>query len=336
MTPEEEVNKITKLRTKVRHIDQLKYDPNNIRLSHIKIDDERIIENYLLKVGSISDLEKEIVMDKTITTPLVILEDNTVLEGNRRLCACRQIIKKINKNEYSGLKKENFELIQCRIIPDSISQVGRSMYLITIHLRKKKAWRLFNRSKYIHDLHDKHGWSKTDLSKRLGITRPTLDKTIKSCQLTLEYKKLYGLNDNEWYKKYSYFWQLFTTKDLKKISDDEKKILEYMEWIFFDKFKIYQEVRKLPDILKNESAFKTFKNVSSQNDRGKSFRYALHILDQCTPELADPLFKKINKMSELFQNMSHSDVIKIQNDQNKMRIIGRLSKSINSLVQIRS
>lgn len=331
INPEDVVRTISDAPIITRHIDLLKYDPKNIRLAHLSTNDENTFERHLLKIGTVSKLERDIIFDRVVSEPLIILKNDVVIEGNRRLCACRQIVKKIIEGKYVNLNKNDFEYLKCKVIPDNLPPEGVSLYLLTAHLRMKKAWQLFNRAKYIHDLHIEHKWSKNKLSERLGISKPTVYKMIKAHDLTMKYKQHYGLSDNVWYKKYSYFWQLLTTKGLEEIVQNNKKILEYMEWIFFNKFKAYQEVRKLPYIMKNKRAFEVFKDtVGDDVDHGKSFRYAIQILDDVNPELADPLFKKIEKMSNLFEKMPHTQINKINLDSNKMRMIERLRDTLNS------
>ena len=326
MKPEDEVKYITNLEEDLVNIDDLKYDEKNPRLAHL--DDPTKFEHHLIKVGNVSELVQELILDKVMLESLVIDKNNVVIEGNRRLAACKQLIKKIDQGLYKELDRKNFSYLRCKKIPSKISNEGTVMYLITVHMRSKKPWKLFNRANYIYKLHSKHGWSKNKISMKLNITRPTLDKTLKSHSLTIKYKIRYGSSDNNWSKKYSYFWQLLTTKGLKEIASDEDKIVKYMEWVYMDKFKIYQEVRKLPDIIKHRAAFKEFKNIDSSNDRGKSFRFALQVLDQENPALTNPKFKKIDTMSNMFRNMSHTDIKKIKSDTRKMRIVERLSESI--------
>ena len=326
MKPEEEVKYITNLDEDLIDIDDLKYDEKNPRLSHL--DDPTKFEHHLIKVGNISELVHQFILDKVMLEPLVVDKNNVVIEGNRRLAACKQLIKKIDQGLHKDLVRKNFSELRCKKIPNKISKEGTVMYIITVHMRNKKPWQLFNRADYIFKLKNKHSWSKNKISMKLNITRPTLDKILKSHSLTMKYKIRYGDSDNNWSKKYSYFWQLYTTKGLKEVTSNVDSISNYMEWVYMDKFKIYQEVRKLPDIMKHSAAFKEFKNIDSINDRGKSFRFALQILDRENPALTNPKFKKIDAMSNMFLNMSHTDIKKIKADTRKMRIIERLSESI--------
>ena len=68
-------------------ITELKFDVQNIRLAHLKFD-EKQIKTKLSEIGSIDELEDQIIVAGTVLEPLVVREkDNVVIEGNRRLAS---------------------------------------------------------------------------------------------------------------------------------------------------------------------------------------------------------------------------------------------------------
>ena len=314
-------------------VNKLKFDVENIRLAHLQFNEVQI-EAKLNEIGSIDELVDQIIAAGTILEPLVVREqDNVVIEGNRRLAACKKILERINNDELRELSKSNFNSVKCKIIPKSIDSVYLALYLVSIHVKTKKPWQLFNRAHHIHDLYKIHGLTYDVIAEYGFMSKTTIERTIRCYKLTKKYGKKFP-KDDEWFKKYSYFWQLNTSKELYEFRQNSSNIEKYMNWINDNKFKMYQEVRDLPKILSNKEAYYTFVNcVEPEGGRGNSFHDAIRIVEKTDPGLTNRNFKIIRQTINIVKQFTRQDIRSIKNDTGKLDYIKELSNEINIFVK---
>ena len=333
MSEEEQFMSISNAVIQKMDITKLKFDVKNIRLGHLKFNEEQT-EKKLNEIANIDELVDQIVAAGTILEPLIIREsDNVVIEGNRRLAACKIILKKIDDGDLISLSKRTFSNIKCKIIPKSIDSVYVALYLVSIHVKTKKPWKLFNRAYYIYNLHKIHGLSYEKIVEYGFMSKTTIERTIRCYRLTKEYNQRFP-DDDEWFKKYSYFWQLNTSTGLYEFRQDSSNIDKYMDWIYENKFKMYQDVRDLPKILSNSEAFRTFLAfIEPEGGRGFSFKSAMHIVEKTDPGLTNKNFKIIKNTINIVKQFTRQDIQTIKKDSGRLNYIKELAREINIFVK---
>lgn len=334
---EPEFKYITESKTLKLALDELIFDQTNVRLAHLNPKSDEI-EELLLKIGDIEELVDQIIATQRVLEPLIVRpnqndEKYVVIEGNRRLAACRLILKRMAEGKYSHLKTENISKIKCRVLSEDVTDKSLALYIVFLHVKTKKPWQLFNRAKYIHDLNKIYHLSYDDIASYGFMSKSTVERTNKCYNKTLEYHKKFK-DDDIWFKKYSYFWQLYSSKTLFEFRQDEKNIEDYMKWIYERKFKMYHNVRDLAKIISNPSAFQIFKNTKElDTERGISFQNAMKIVEKNDPGLTDKKFKIIKNTISLFQNLTRTDIAKINNDPNRIEYIRKLYVELTSFLQ---
>ena len=57
-------------------------------------------------------------------------------------------------------------------------------------------------------------------------------------------------------------------------------MLEFTSWLSDKKFRNHTQIKDLPDIMSDPSAFTAFKKISSKRISGESYKQAMDILDK--------------------------------------------------------
>lgn len=318
-------------------INDLKFDLNNIRLSHLKIKNVQDLEKKLEEIGNIEQLKNRIISAKTVFEPLIVNSKYTVLEGNRRLAACRSIIKEWQdnpaqfNNNYPGLDPKQFSELRCKVLSENIDTTAIAIYLISTHMRVKKPWQLFNRAIYLYKLYNDYKWTYDEIASQGFMSKATAIKTVICYKYTMNYKKKYGHEDDSWSKKYIYFWQLLTNKNLSKFKNDDVNVEKFTSWIGDKKFKNHTQIKDLPHILNDHDAKKIFFKSSSKHSPGLSYRRALEVLKKNDPAVTDKTFKSIKKMIISIQDLTRHDITNICKNSRKKNYILELKIEISQL-----
>ena len=164
-----------KIQTRIVEIDifKLKYWKENPRVNAIikqkyksnDISDEEI-EKELWEKESVKELYKEIERHGGLIDEILV-KDNTVLEGNSRLCAYRHLYLNADKrkNENELLK---WSLIRARIIPDDTSDQVVFSILGTWHIKGKAQWDTYEKAAYLKRMHTDYGSSYEDIAASIN------------------------------------------------------------------------------------------------------------------------------------------------------------------------
>lgn len=306
------------------HIEKLKHDPENVRLKHLKSKPSQTkIQQVLREVGNTSELKHQILAEGVVYEPLVVNYENTVLEGNRRLVALKDIMRDIEQNKLQGYDILKLKKVKCRKLAKNVSKKAIDIYLATIHVRAKKPWKLFNRAKHIFQLSKVHHLSYNDIAARVGMAKSTIQRAIICYQLVLDYSNRY-IDDKEWFNKYSYFEELFKRKDLVDFREHENNLTKFAKWVHDKKFHDYQDLRKLNLVMLDGTAYEEFEK--------HNFDAALRALEKNDPSISDKDFKGIKNTIEICRNLSRTELIDIKSNPSKMRMIYQLEAELKSLV----
>ena len=336
MSKKIEIASIASIPVKKIPLSKLEFDLDNARfLPDDEITSEKAYET-LCKIGNIVDLAKEIVGMNGIIDPLLIIKKKSkyiVKEGNRRLAACTYILNNETKSEFADFSISKIKTIPCKIVPNTYKEVDIRILLLSIHIRVKYDWRLFNRAHYIIELRDKFGKTNEEIANYGVMSKSTVLKTTIAYNMTLKYKKRYK-DDETWSTKYSYFYQLYTSKKLEEFRHSKSNLSNFLDWVHDKKFKDYQDVRDFHKIINNNAAYSVFKNtVKSLDDytRGTSFKEALKIVEGQDPGLVDKNFKIFKKSIDVINQLTRKDIINIRKDENKIKYVKTLHDNIRSL-----
>lgn len=151
-----------------------------------------------------------------LVEPLIVRKNNRddiyeVLEGNRRLAACRMILKKARDSKREDLINR-FLSLSCEIVPENFPESHIFALLGTLHITGKLKWESFATASYIKRRFDsfiREGFSEDialqSAGNEFGIKKPTVNKCIAIINL-MKYAK------EKERDKYSFYKVLVTNK----------------------------------------------------------------------------------------------------------------------------
>ena len=232
----------------------IKLDPENIRLRHIteKLS-EAEIEKYLLDEEDVRLTMKEIIIDKQIHEPLLVSEIENgkyiVKEGNRRLVALRAITKGIITGKIKGFEKDHFDIVSIQVLHgsphDILKRIGQ------MHVSGKKEWKAHHKASVIFELRETYNDTIETIADTLGMQPTKVKQAYQAFEATTRYGKRFP-NDKRYVNKYSYFAELYQSRDLKNwIDQDPTNMDTFIGWVGNNKLiNSYGGVRALKKIIK--------------------------------------------------------------------------------------
>lgn len=191
----------------VKHIDRMILDPNNYRfidrpdykvVPNEEVADARVQQrtlNFIL--GKNQENVKDLISSFTTNGFLDIDQIQVkpvgdkylVLEGNRRTATLKYLYEEYKKgNDVGKLTEADFKSVNLVEIADE----DPVQHLITMglhHISGKKRWSAVNESQLIADLMEKHHLSEDEVCEKLGISKYTLRRNIRTLSLIEQYKE---------------------------------------------------------------------------------------------------------------------------------------------------
>jgi hypothetical protein len=306
-------------------LDDIKLDPLNVRFLHIskKLTDKEV-EEIIWKEADTQELYKQILSAGGLFQEPVLNSRLVVIEGNRRVVCLRKLKQEANKGELPGIAKGQFDKVNCKVLPEGTSPQIIDIFLATIHVKGKKPWNAFNKAKHIFNLHELRGLSYDDLAKKLGMSKPTIIRAVEVYSATENYGKKYT-DDQEWFRKFTYFDELYKRKDLGVFRKDLKNLEKFENWVYHKKLDDVREVRKLALLMQDNDAIKEFEK--------KGFDAAMNILGSKDPSINSSEFKKIKEVIAVIRNLPRKELSVTVNDTSRLGLLGSLKKEVDSLLK---
>lgn len=321
----QDAERIANAKTTAVLVDSIKLDPSNVRFLHIskKLTDKEI-EEIIWKESDTQELYKQILSAGGLYQEPVLNSKFTVIEGNRRIVCLRKLKQEANNGKLQGISKGHFDKVNCKVLPEETSLQVIDIFLATIHVKGKKPWNAFNKAKHIYNLHELRGLSYDDLSKKLGMGKVTVIRAVEVYTATEKYGNKYR-DDEEWFRKFTYFDELYKRKDLREFTKDSKNLEKFENWVYHKKLDDVREVRKLALILQDNDATKEFEK--------KGFDVAMSVIASKDPSINSSEFKKIKETIDVLRNLPRKELSKTVNDSSRLNLLSSLKKEIDSLLK---
>ena len=228
----------------------LHFDIKNPRLRHLgQLRSEDDVETFLWKEPSTRTLFREIEYTQGLSAPLLINEDGTVREGNRRLVCLRKLISKIRDGN-SDIPLFKIDRVPCYVLPRNTPEEDIALYLTLEHVTGKKEWRPINQAAHVYDLHNVYGLSFSQISTTIGRPQSYIKLMERAYTATLRYHALFPF-DNAWMGKYSYFLEAYKSQQTSHWLSIEGNLERLMKWIETGRISKGREVRNLQLIINN-------------------------------------------------------------------------------------
>jgi hypothetical protein len=318
-------NVIERAVTKLLPLSELKLDPENVRLKHLKkaLSQEEI-EDYFWNQKATNELLAQIKAARGLYQDPIVTPEGIVKEGNRRLVCLRKLQKQAHAGELQDISPTLFDNVKCTVLPANATDEEISLLLATIHVRGKKAWDSFNKAEMLAHLHKDLDVSYDSLSKELGMSKMTLIRLIKAHDVTIQYSEKYP-EDSDWYNNFAILEELFKRRDLKDWRDKPANLILFFSWIHEKKLFNHKQVRDLYKILNEKTASRIFEE--------EDFDKAIDYLNSVDPTIEDSDFRKISHTIKTLRSFDRKAIVKIINDPARMKMLQNLRYEINSLLR---
>lgn len=172
------------------------------------------METKLCECDDVKELRDSIEKNGGLTVPIIVC-NNVVIEGNRRLAAYRMLSKKDSKK---------WACIPAEILPDDVPESAILIYLGQIHIVGQKDWAPFEQAGFLYRSLKTTGMDVKGLSESTGLKTSTVKKMVSIYEFMIE-------NDDQESKHWSYYEQYLSNraiKDARKINKklDEKIVID--------------------------------------------------------------------------------------------------------------
>jgi hypothetical protein len=308
-------------------LEKLKLDISNVRYQHIdKTLNEEEIEKEIWKEADTVRLYEQIKSTKGLYEKPIIDSGYNVHEGNRRVVCLRRLKREAHTGTLPGFGEKFFDKVECEQLLPGTTEEQIKLLLASIHVKGKKPWPTFNRAKQIYELHNApFNHSYDYLTAQLGMGKTTVIRAVAVYEQTKRYHDNYP-EDNEWYRKYTYFDELYKKRDLKEFTEMQENVDMFARWITEKKFSNdVRLVRNLGEVLKSKDAFNIFEK--------KDMRAAMDFLNRNNPAVKSREFKKIAELTTIIQGMSRKEILKTARDPNRRKMIVKLRTELDALLR---
>ncbi len=308
-------------------IEKLRLDPSNVRFNHIPgpLSDKQL-EDEIWKEDDTRNLMKSIQASKGLVEPPLVFKENgdyTTKEGNRRLVALRKLKEAVDNGDIEDFPTDYFGRIPVEVIPKKISSVEMDLVLAILHVSGKNEWDALNKASHIYKLHREKGLTYEQISGYLGTSKSTIVRSMDAFEECQKYLQKYK-NDPVGIRRFTYFDEFFKKTYLKNKSKLNRSFLEkFGQWLSSGKFKTHRDVRKLPDILDDPDALKSFEKGTIED--------SVKTLYSKFPQLGGSLWESVASTTDELRNMSRSEVQALSSDPIKRQLFNSMLKEAQSI-----
>lgn len=167
------------------------------------------MEAKLCECDDVRDLRDSIEENGGLTVPIVVC-NNVVIEGNRRLAAYRMLAKK---------NPEKWAYIPAEILPDDVPESAILIYLGQIHIVGQKDWAPFEQAGFLYRSLKTTGMTVKELSESTGLKSTAVQKMVSVYEFMIK-------NDDQESKHWSYYEQYLSNRAIKKARETNEKLDE--------------------------------------------------------------------------------------------------------------
>jgi hypothetical protein len=317
-------------------LEQLRLDPMNVRFKHLAKElPETEIERYIWEEEDARTLYKQIKSSGGLTEAPVVLraaeKQFLVKEGNRRIVCLRRLSKEAHDgklakegNKYS---KEHFDLVQCIVLPPDLSQKDLDSLIGTRHVSGPKEWATLNRAWHVYEMYNRDNMDYDEIRVVLGFGKGTVIRMVKAFEKTMEYGHKHP-QDKQWFRKFTYFDELFKKPDLRGwIDTDPANVETFIDWIAKEKFNDVRDVRILPEILADPDAIKIFRATDGDITKARE------ALSRKDPSISSQTFATVKKTIETLRSIPRSEFLQTANDASRVKLLKDLRTEVDSILE---
>lgn len=299
-------------------VSQLRYYEDNPRIYSLVAEknlkgDQAGIQNELWNLSTTHKLFQDVKANGGLIDE-VIVSDDRVLEGNRRLCVYRKLAEVASTPE----EQERWSRIPARVITVPISQEDIFRLLGTLHIKGKAEWSPFEQAGFLYRRRHESHKSDDELCAEINLARHNVLSMLKAYELMVAN----GVNNQE---KFSYFLEYAKNQKFANLRAKQPDIeATVVQMIKDDMIPRAEAVRRLPEILSDKKAKKSF------IERKAEFEDALAVANERNPEQVDGFYRTLHQAREKLRDAPIVQIVEdIREDHNKRSKIHYFFKQVD-------
>jgi hypothetical protein len=259
-------------------------------------------------------LYQRIKKDGNVNEPVLVYKNYTI-EGNTRLAVVRKLY-----GESKGQEKQNWGMVPCRVIEETLSDKEIDQILSDVHIKKKRDWDPYELACWLSEMKEE-GRTLSEIHEITGMAPNKISDYITAFR---EMQK----KDEQDPKKFSVYYETLRQPVVK---DAIKSGLPIMD-VVSNKYKKGElngaiDFRNLSRILKSKKATKYL------IEKDVTLERATEIAVMENPEEGDPLLKRISELTEDLKDIEHTKVREIKNDSIRRKIFLDLKKQVDEICE---
>lgn len=308
----------------------VKLDPLNPRIRYLADTkgispktNEDICKLLLDDDQDVRRLYHDIQRDGGLHEPILVNNDNLIIEGNSR-AAC--ILKLFDKNPKPS---SPWSSIPARLLRTQMSAQDVAALQAYYHVRMKNKWVPFAQAAHIYRMNHEHGMSPEEIHQATGMHVKTIETMIGSYRAMKKFSFVSPKKSGseEVVRKYSYVHEMMKSSDptMVEFRKKEGNVKKFVKWVNTGQFNRGEDVRKLPTILKNAQAKKAFEEGG--------IKKAEHIVKKIDPSADSQKFRLVKKLDGLLGKHFLKQVEEVRSNPACGKMLGHLAETIEKILR---
>ena len=220
-----------------------------------------------------------------------------VIEGNTRSFIYEELTEKY-------VNDDKWKTIDAYVMPHKIDRSAINFIRLEKHLFGPTPWDAYEKARELYRLHTDEDYSLKRLEQLTKLKAGDIRNNIQA-YMDMEEQYLPKFNKPSERLKFSYFVEFRKNKDLKRfVREGKLSLLEFCDWVGDGKFRRGEDIRKLPQVLKDEQ--------SRQALIDDNFQAALDQLEQKNPAAKSKLFEKIADVTDGLEGLPFGELNEIK------------------------
>lgn len=308
-------------------VDWLRLDPRNQRLSYalqqtviggtLATDDQ--LHALLWDLDAVKNLYQSVLQNGGLIEDPIVTQDGLVTEGNSRTVVLRELRKKYPEDP-------RWSHVYVRLLPYDVTAEQLVTLLGELHIAGKIEWRAYEQAEYVWRMNKEFGRTYDFLAAHLRWSRSKIAQKIGAFEETRQYLSEY--NDPQGVNRFSHFEEFMKKKELRERREDDAAFMqEFRSWVYDGKFPGATDLRKLPDVMRNEKSLEALRTYNIQA--------AEAVLNEADPSRSSDLYFSIDQTTAQIRSAPLSEVKALQNGETlKLTKLMDLQKALNELAEM--
>jgi len=307
---------------------EVKLDPTNPRVANtvalnVRPDNvglQQELESLLWADPDVHDLYRQILINKGLIERIIVRENLVVAEGNCRTVAYRKL--------HANYRDDpTWRTIPARILPGDISERAIAILLGEMHVAGKNTWTPFEKAGHLYKLHKEFALTQDEIAQRFKTSKSKVSQSIRAFDV-MKNKYLAEYQQPGAIRKFSYFLELFKNPELREWARSDGAVDRFADWVGTGKFSRGEDVRDLPDILKNPQALRAFSDQGCEAAR--------KVLEEDRPELSSPLLKQMIAMTRAIEDARLDEIQRIRSAKggSSRRVVADLNGALARFMEL--